>query len=102
MALLILHGMREGDNTSKSDNTREGNVRNGGGNEGKGSGTRGRVVTKRRVSTQERPTVQGSALAWEGDDAKVGDGARAAGEISVSDSRGKKKKTYEKDPITRV
>ena len=60
------------------------------------------MVMKRRVSARERSTAQGSALAWEGDDAKVGNGARAAGEISVSDSRGKKKKTYEKDPITRV
>ena len=50
MALLILHGVREGDDMSKSNNTREGNVRNGGGNAGKGSGMRGRVVTKRRVS----------------------------------------------------
>ena len=49
MALLILHGVREGDDTSKSNNTREGNVKNGCGNVGKCSSTRGRVVTKRRV-----------------------------------------------------
>ena len=49
-ALLILHGVREGDNMSKSDNMREGNTRNGGGNAGEGSDTRGRVVMQRRVS----------------------------------------------------
>ena len=48
MALLILHGVREGDDMSKSNNTREGNVRNGGGNAGKG-GDKKEGVSMREV-----------------------------------------------------